>query len=212
MDALSHLREEYGLRGLARKDLLADPFRQFSVWFDEARAAEPRDANAMTLATAAPEGEPFARTVLLKGFDPGGFLFFTNYASSKGRQLEANPQAALVFFWRTLERQVCVGGAVSKVSREESEEYFRSRPLGSRLGAWASAQSVPVASRAVLEERLAHYTKEFGAEVPLPPHWGGYRLAPKSVEFWQGRPDRLHDRFRYALLPGGEWRIERLSP
>jgi len=210
--SVSQLREDYRLRGLARKDLDADPISQFSVWFDEALAAEPRDANAMTLATAAPDGEPFARTVLLKGFDPHGFLFFTNYTSSKGRQLEKNPLVALLFYWKALERQVSIGGTAARVSREESEAYFRSRPLGSRLGAWASSQSEPVANRAVLEEKLAHYAEKFGAEVPLPPYWGGYRVLPRSIEFWQGRPDRLHDRFRYTRLPEGQWRLERISP
>ncbi len=209
--AVSDMREEYALRGLGRKDLDADPIAQFSAWFGEARASESRDANAMTLATAAPDGEPFARTVLLKGFDPLGFLFFTNYASAKGRQLEENPQAALLFYWKSQERQVSIAGSVERVSQEISETYFRSRPAGSKLGAWASPQSQPVANREVLEKALAHYTGKFGDEVPLPPHWGGFRVVPKSIEFWQGRPDRLHDRFRYTRIPAG-WKIERIGP
>lgn len=211
-DSIPDLREEYTLHALSRKDLDPDPFSQFGLWFGDARAAEARDANAMTLATATPEGEPFARTVLLKGFDARGFLFFTNYTSAKGRQLGRNPRAALLFYWKTLERQVSIGGVAEKVSREESEVYFKSRPLGSRLGAWASAQSEPVPNRAVLEEKLAQYTEQFGAEVPLPPTWGGYRVIPDSIEFWQGRQDRLHDRFRYTRSTEGSWRIERISP
>jgi pyridoxamine 5'-phosphate oxidase len=169
--------------------------------------------NAMTLATADEQGRPSARIVLLKGVDRRGFIFYTNYDSRKGRELAGNPHAALVFYWGDQERQVCVAGEVQKLSREESEAYHNSRPRGSRIGAWASKQSEVVPDRAFLESQWAKYEAEFpGAEVPLPPYWGGYVLAPSRLEFWQGRPNRLHDRFRYARQPDDSWVIERLSP
>lgn len=201
------------MRGLRRNDLDPDPMQQFAVWFDEARRAQPIDPNAMTLATVAANGQPSTRTVLLKGFDEAGFVFFTNYSSRKGRELEANPRAALNFLWAVLERQVCVTGRVEKVSREESEVYFHSRPRGSQLGAWASVQSDPVTGRADLETRLAAVSAQYeNATVPLPENWGGYRLQPVSVEFWQGRPNRLHDRLSYVRQSDHNWTIERLSP
>ncbi|HEV7516700.1 MAG TPA: pyridoxamine 5'-phosphate oxidase [Thermoanaerobaculia bacterium] len=210
---LSDLRREYEQVGLSAADLAADPVDQFRVWFAQALAADPRDANAMTLATADREGRPSARVVLLKGVDERGFVFFTNYESRKGRDLAANPQAALVFFWPLLDRQVRVEGRVERTSREESAAYFRSRPLRARIGAWASRQSRVLAEREELEREVAQAEERFAdGEVPLPDFWGGFRLAPAAVELWQGRPSRLHDRFRYERSPAGGWRVERLSP
>jgi pyridoxamine 5'-phosphate oxidase len=211
--SLSDLRREYTLTGLVESDLDPNPFAQFDKWFQQALTASLAEPNAMTLATATIDGKPSARVVLLKGFDERGFVFFTNYESQKGRELSANPFAALVCYWAELERQVKISGRVSRVTAEESETYFRSRPLGSQLGAWASHQSEVVSGREVLEDRLEDLTQEYRTKpVPLPPYWGGYRLAPETIEFWQGRPNRLHDRLRYALQDGGEWLIERLSP
>ena len=210
---IAALRHDYVAHGLRRADLHSDPIKQFGIWFGEAAAAQIRDVNAMTLATATPDGAPSARIVLLKAISDRGFVFFTNYDSDKGRQLEANPRAALCLFWVQLERQIRIEGTVEKTSRQESEEYFRSRPLGSRLGAWASTQSDVITNRAALEARLAEVTTQYeGADVPLPPHWGGYRVKPASIEFWQGRTNRLHDRFRYTRQGDGSWQIDRLSP
>ena len=210
---IAALRHDYVAHGLRRADLDPDPIKQFGIWFGEAAAAQIRDVNAMTLATATAEGTPSARIVLLKAISDRGFVFFTNYHSDKGRQLDANPRAALCLFWVQLERQIRIEGAVEKTSREESEEYFRSRPLGSRLGAWTSGQSEVIANRETLEDRLAEVTTQYeGADVPLPPHWGGYRVKPTSIEFWQGRTNRLHDRLRYTRHADGQWRIERLAP
>lgn len=200
-------------RGLRRADLHPDPIRQFDEWFQRALAANIPEPNAMTLATAGPDGQPSARIVLLKGCDARGFTFFTNYESPKGRELEANPRAALVFFWPTLERQVRVTGRVTKVSRAESEEYFHRRPVEHQLGAWASRQSQVLATREELDRRFEDLRQQFaGKTVPLPPYWGGYRLWPEVIEFWQARPGRLHDRFRYTREASGGWRIDRLSP
>ena len=210
---LTGLRNEYAAHGLRRADLHPDPLQQFGAWFAAALAADIRDVNAMTLATATPDGKPSARIVLLKGFDERGFAFFTNYDSAKGRELEANPHAALVFYWTQLERQIRISGAVERTSREDSAAYFHSRPPGSRLGAWVSRQSEVIDARQVLDTRLAEMTERFeGGDVPLPPHWGGYRVKPDQFEFWQGRPNRLHDRFRYSRQANGTWLIDRLAP
>lgn len=211
---VSHLRRDYSLTGLAEADALADPFAQFQAWFAEVLETDRHDPTAMTLATADRDGRPSARIVLLKGYDERGFVFYTNYGSRKGRELEENPRAALVFYWPDFDRQVRVEGTVERASREESEEYFRSRPRGSRLGAWASAQSAVIAGREELERRLREVEEQFpaGGDVPVPDFWGGYRVRPGVIEFWQGRPSRLHDRLRYTRLPEGGWKIERLSP
>lgn len=207
------LRQDYVVHGLRRADLDADPIKQFTRWFGEAAAADIPDVNAMSLATSMPNGIPAVRIVLLKGISERGFVFFTNYQSDKGRELETNPRAALVLFWVQLERQIRISGTVEKTSHEESDEYFQTRPIGSQLGAWASSQSQVIANRAALEAQLAEATQRFaGGKIPLPPHWGGYRVAPEAIEFWQGRTNRLHDRFRYTRQSDSSWLIERLSP
>jgi len=212
--SIADLRREYALARLDETDVSHDPIVEFARWFAEAQEAEVLEVNAMTLATATAAGVPSARIVLLKAFDERGFVFFTDYRSRKGGELEANPRAALVFYWGELERQVRITGGVVLTSREESEEYFRSRPLGSRLGAWASHQSRVIPGRTALEQDLRDVEERYGdGEVPLPPHWGGYRLVPDAIEFWQGRESRLHDRIRYVRESGGKgWRVERLSP
>jgi pyridoxamine 5'-phosphate oxidase len=210
---LADLRKEYSLAGLTEKDVARDPFRQFEKWFQEAEAAKIHEPNAGVLTTAARDGRPSARMVLLKGLDGRGFVFFTNYDSRKGRELEANPRAAYLFPWVALERQVIVEGAVAKVAREESEAYFHSRPRASQLAAWASPQSAVISGRGALEEAMkATEMKYQGAEAPLPANWGGFRIVPETVEFWQGRRSRLHDRIRYRRETGGSWVIERLAP
>jgi pyridoxamine 5'-phosphate oxidase len=209
---LAAIRKDYALSSLTERDVDADPIRQFERWFADALSAQVLEPNAMTLATATRDGSPSARIVLLKGVDAHGFTFFTDYRSRKGAELTENPLAALTFLWKEIERQVRIAGAVSRVSSAASEAYFRSRPPGSRLGAWASHQSAVIASREALEERLRDVTRQFPTDdIPLPPHWGGFRVVPDEVEFWQGRPSRLHDRLRYHREPSG-WRIERLSP
>jgi pyridoxamine 5'-phosphate oxidase len=212
---VADVRREYRREGLRRRDLAADPIRQFLAWLDEARAAQPEDFTTMTLATAGREGQPSARVVLLKGVDERGFVFYTNYGSQKAREMEENPRAALVFYWPAFDRQVRVEGTVERATREESETYFRSRPLGSRLGAWASPQGEVIASREELERAVEEAARRFAdGDVPLPEHWGGYRVRPESIEFWQGRESRLHDRLRYRrdLSGDGGWTIERLAP
>jgi pyridoxamine 5'-phosphate oxidase len=213
--ALADLRREYTGGGLRRSDLDANPIAQFQKWFAQAEAAlagHQLDVNAGTLATADKNGIPSARTVLLKGADERGFTFFTNYDSRKGRELAENPNAALVFYWQELERQVCIAGSVAKTSREESEKYFGSRPHGSRLAAWASNQSEPVPDRAFIEAKWQELEKKFVTDIPLPPSWGGFSLRPGRIEFWQGRPSRLHDRFSYTRQPDKSWKLERLAP
>jgi pyridoxamine 5'-phosphate oxidase len=209
------IRREYSLGGLRRADLDANPIAQFQKWFEKATRALAQkeiDVNAATLATADKSGKPSARIILLKGLDERGFVFFTNYGSRKGRELVENPNAALTFYWPELERQICVAGIVKKVSRDESENYFRSRPRDSQLAAWASNQSDIVPDRAALEARWNEMGKKFPNEVPLPPNWGGFILNPQRIEFWQGRPSRLHDRFQYTKQPDNSWRSERLAP
>jgi pyridoxamine 5'-phosphate oxidase len=234
--AIADIRREYSLTGMRRSDLEADPIAQFKKWFDQATGArasgrvrsffiriykslllasgtEPLDLTAMTLATVDKQGRPSARVVLLKGVDQRGFVFFTNYESRKGQQLAENPQAALVFYWPDQERQVCIAGMVTRLPESESDAYFRSRPPGSRLAAWASRQSAPVKDRATLEAQWKQMEEQYAEqEIPRPPFWGGYLMSPDRVEFWQGRPNRLHDRFCYTKQQDKSWQIERLSP
>ncbi len=210
---LADLREEYRDSPLEESHLEPDPLIQFQKWFTAARASGVSEPNAMTLATVAADGQPSARMVLLKEVTDAGFVFYTNYRSRKGRELAANPRAALVFFWKELARQVRVTGDVVKTSRKDSEAYFGSRPRGAQLAAWASWQSSPISDREVLDSRLRRLEEKYaGSSLPLPPSWGGFRLKPDTIEFWQGRPDRLHDRFQYSKNSRGNWKIERLSP
>jgi pyridoxamine 5'-phosphate oxidase len=230
--ALADIRREYSLGSLRRADLDTNPLTQFNQWFAQAASRSrwrkigialfklwqsilghaPTDVSAVTLATVSEDGQPSARAVLLKGVDERGFIFFTNYDSRKGQELAENPNAALMFYWPDLERQVCVGGSVQKISREESEAYFKTRPRGSRLAAWTSNQYDVVANRAVLEKKWNEMALRFPCDVPLPPNWGGYVLKPERIEFWQGRLNRLHDRFCYTRQPDGSWKLERLAP
>jgi pyridoxamine 5'-phosphate oxidase len=213
MSDLAELRKDYSLTGLSKKDLASDPFRQFDRWYQEAEAARLPESNAMVLATVARDGRPSLRTVLLKDVDGRGFVFYTNYESRKGRELDGNPRATLLFPWLELERQVIIEGTVTRVPREESEAYFQSRPRAHQLAAWASPQSTLIATRAELEQAMKAVEIRYADRaVPLPPFWGGYRLTPGTVEFWQGRRSRLHDRLRYRRGQDGEWIRERLSP
>ena len=210
---MDKLRREYTDAGLNKQDLNPNPFKQFEQWFQEAIDAKIDLPDATTLATATSDGIPSARIVLLRGHDERGFIFYTDYESQKGKELAENPNAALVFYWRELDRQVRITGQVSKVSRENSNNYFQSRPVASRLAALASRQSEVIPGRQVLEERFNQLAKQYqDKEIPLPSDWGGYRLSPNMIEFWSGRPSRLHDRLRYTRQPDNEWRIERISP
>jgi len=208
---LSELREEYTHAGLSETDAGDDPFALFAKWFDQAVAAAVPEPNAMTLATSTPDGKPSARIVLLKHCDPRGLTFFTNYGSRKGQELAANPRAALLFHWVDLARQVRVEGAVTRISDAESDEYHASRPRGSRMGAWASPQSQVIPDRSFLENKLPDLEARYPTEIPRPPHWGGFRLVPEMIEFWQGRANRLHDRIRFTRH-GNAWLRERLGP
>jgi pyridoxamine 5'-phosphate oxidase len=210
--SLADLRRDYARAGLDEADVDADPIRQFALWFEEARAVTGHEPNAMTVATVDADGTPAARILLLKGFDERGFVFYTNYESAKGRELAANPRVALLFYWPELERQVRISGVVQRVSRDDSARYFHSRPRGSQIGSAVSRQSEVIPNREVLIEAVAQLEAAYdGAEIPLPDFWGGYRAVPTWLEFWQGRPSRLHDRLRYLRDDGG-WRIVRLSP
>jgi pyridoxamine-phosphate oxidase len=213
MNNIAAIRKDYMLQTLNETDVDINPVNQFSKWWKDAVNSSIDEVNAFTLATATTQGKPSARILLLKGFDENGFIFFTNYTSNKGNQLAHNPEAAMVFFWKELERQVRIEGTAEKVSAEESDVYFLSRPQGSRIGAWASPQSKVIEKRQVIEDNVAKYEKMFGAEnIPRPQHWGGYRIKPTMIEFWQGRSNRLHDRIQYCLQKDNTWIIERLAP
>jgi pyridoxamine 5'-phosphate oxidase len=211
MTDLADIRRDFASDGLSESDMAADPFDQFSAWFDEALGTITLDPNAMTVSTVGADNRPSARVVLLKGFNENGFVFFTNYESKKGKDLTANPYAVMSFFWSPLNRQIMIYGTVEKTTREEAEKYFKSRPVDSRHAAWASAQSSEIESREYLEKRFDEFQDKFGDDVPLPPFWGGFRLKPDKFEFWQGRQNRMHDRFCYELS-GNKWRRYRLSP
>jgi len=210
---IADIRKDYQLQTLLETDVAISPFEQFNRWWDDAIKSELDEVNAMTLATASATGIPDARIVLLKSVSEEGFVFFTNYNSDKGKELEENPHACLVFFWKELERQIRISGKVEKVEAAESDEYFNSRPEGSRIGAWASPQSQVITSREIIEQNISKYEQQFaGGNIARPPHWGGYIVIPTVMEFWQGRPSRLHDRIRYSKLPAANWKIERLAP
>ena len=210
---IADIRHDYQLKSLLEADVSPNPYNQFTAWWNQAIESRIDEVNAMTLATASATGVPSARIVLLKSVDEEGFVFFTNYNSKKGNDLEENPKASLVFFWKELERQVRISGIVKKINAAYSDEYYNSRPLGSRIGAWASPQSTVIASREVIEKNIIEIESRFTANnISRPPHWGGYIVMPTVIEFWQGRPSRLHDRVQYTLMKGTEWKIERLAP
>jgi pyridoxamine 5'-phosphate oxidase len=213
MALLAHLRKEYRLHALNKEEAAENAIEQFEHWWNDALKSEIEEVNAMTLATASADGLPAARIVLLKAFHADGFQFFTNYESFKGKQLRENPRACLVFFWKELERQIRITGLVEKLSERESNDYFRARPEGSRIGAWASPQSEVIESSEWLVQRADQFEKQFSdSEIPRPPHWGGFLVRPVTIEFWQGRPNRMHDRLLYTLQENGNWMIERLAP
>lgn len=210
---IADIRRDYKLQSLQEKDVADQPIAQFDRWWKDAIESELDEVNAMTLATADATGAPSARIVLLKGYDERGFVFFTNYNSKKGQDIAANPRVSLVFFWKELERQVNISGSIEKLSVAESDAYFQSRPVGSRIGAWCSPQSTVIADRQILEDNITKYQTQFGdGPIPKPDHWGGYLVQPNTVEFWQGRSSRLHDRIKYRKNDQGLWIIERLAP
>jgi pyridoxamine 5'-phosphate oxidase len=211
-EQIAAIRKDYRLKTLNEEDVASTAMQQFSQWWEEAVASLIDEVNAMTLATATADGIPSARIVLLKSFDDAGFTFFTNYSSAKGKAMEENPKAALVFFWKELERQIRIEGDVEKLDPEVSDAYFNSRPVGSRIGAWASPQSQVIPGRHVLEDNVEKYVDQFKEGIPRPPHWGGYVVKPVRMEFWQGRSSRLHDRILYTLQQDNAWKIERLAP
>ena len=211
--SIADIRKDYQLQSLLETDVASNPFDQFNRWWDDAIKSELDEVNAMTLATASVTGMPSARIVLLKSVSADGFVFFTNYNSHKGKELLENPFGCLVFFWKELERQIRITGTIEKVSAAESDEYFYSRPVGSRIGAWASPQSSVIPSRETIETNIEKYEQEFaGTEIARPPHWGGYIVKPTLIEFWQGRPNRLHDRIQYTKQQEGSWKFVRLAP
>ena len=211
--SIAGIRKDYQMQSLLETDVADNPFEQFNRWWDDAINSELDEVNAMTLATASTTGMPSARIVLLKSATADGFIFFTNYNSHKGKELEENPFACLVFFWKELERQIRITGTIEKISAAESDEYFYSRPVGSRIGAWASPQSSVIPSRKTIETNIVKYEQEFaGTKITRPPHWGGYIVKPTLIEFWQGRPNRLHDRIQYSKTQEGSWKFDRLAP
>lgn len=211
-NSISDIRKDYRMKSLLESDAATDPFAQFGHWWLEAVESKIDEVNAMTLATSSADGFPSARIVLLKGYDRNGFVFFTNYNSQKGQDIAANPKACLLFFWKELERQVRIDGSIEKISAKESEEYFQSRPIGSRIGAWCSPQSTVIPDRSILDKNVDFYSNKYNAQiVPRPDHWGGYIVKPTAIEFWQGRSSRLHDRLRYSKIADA-WKIERLAP
>ncbi|MEP6467113.1 MAG: pyridoxamine 5'-phosphate oxidase [Parafilimonas sp.] len=209
---IADIRNDYRLSTLDENDIATNPIEQFTRWWNDAVNSKVIEVNAMTLATSTKDGNPSARIVLLKDYDERGFVFYTNYKSHKGKELEENPNAALLFFWKEIERQIRIEGTVEKVSAEESDAYFNSRPQGSRIGAWASPQSAVISNRKILDDNTEKYTEEFKNSIPRPPHWGGYRVMPLIVEFWQGRTNRLHDRIQFTKSSEGSWKAERLAP
>ncbi len=211
-DNISNIRREYSLKTLDETDIANNPKEQFDIWWQEALNSNIPDVNAMTIATVDDKGNPNARIVLLKGYDEKGFVFFTNYESAKGKQLEINPKASLLFYWKELERQVRIFGKVERVSENESDEYFNSRPAGSKIGAWSSPQSSVIENRTVIEKNVEFYSQKFSEEIPRPKHWGGFRILPMNFEFWQGRDNRLHDRIYYTQTLNHSWIITRLAP
>ena len=211
-NSIADIRRDYKLQSLLESDVTTNPIQQFTKWWQEAINSNIDEVNAMTLATSTIDGKPSARTVLLKDYDEQGFVFFTNYNSHKGKELNENPNAALVFFWKELERQIRIEGTVQKIETTKSDNYFNSRPISSRIGAWSSPQSEVIESREILEANEQNFIEKFGEVIPRPAHWGGYIIQPNVIEFWQGRSSRLHDRLQYKLMENGAWKMERLAP
>lgn len=211
-NSIADIRRDYKLQSLLESDVATNPIQQFTKWWQEAINSNIDEVNAMTLATSTIDGKPSARTVLLKDYDEQGFVFFTNYNSHKGKELNENPNAALVFFWKELERQIRIEGRVQKIETTKSDNYFNSRPISSRIGAWSSPQSEVIESREILEANEQNFIEKFGEVIPRPAHWGGYIIQPNVIEFWQGRSSRLHDRLQYTLMENGAWKMERLAP